>query len=202
MQAFQNRRLVSGTSERPEDQFQPAIPARAILDPAASTFDFSRALPSKGPLPNGTYQIVLTIWDKYGNQAPQSSVNVTVNNPAPAKVSATPHVYDWEDQVQVDPATNMPYTEGLIPGEHIGITFGALTTSIYELILQRREFSRLDGGEVDDNPIVIAQLPRGVGTRTALPRFNDETIRSGVQYEYRAVSVHNNGAIQNGDWAP
>ena len=101
VQAFRNRQLISGTSERPEDQFQPTIPARAIIG-SDSFFDFNRALPSKGPLPNGTYTITVTIWDKYGNQS-QLSANITITNTLPAKVAATPHVYDWEGQVQKRP---------------------------------------------------------------------------------------------------
>ena len=91
-----NRRFVTGTSDRPEEPFR----ARAVLGDDLS-FTFNRtAENSLGPVKNGTYTVVVTLWDAYGNRSEERSTSVSVTNTAPAAVAVTPRVYNHLDQVQ------------------------------------------------------------------------------------------------------
>ena len=180
--------IVSGTSDRREDQYNTRWPRAVIGNQGA--FVLNRTLPSKGPVANGTYNVVLTIWDRYGNQAPQREQSVTVNNTAPPTVVVVPRVYDHNDVLQ-------PGTSGLIEGMYVGIGMTGVTTAIHEVRLERRQFSNLYF-PLDDVEEVIATLPRG--TASSLPRWNDETVIDGVEYSYRAVSVAANGAETEGAW--
>ena len=183
---------VTGTSERPSDQYVPERYARAILGDDTS-FTLNRDLPSKGPVDNGTYDVVLTIWDIYGNQSDASEVEVTVNNTAPPAVTTTPRIYDESDVVQTG-------TQGYIPGDYPGITFGGITTTIHQVLLRRREFARQDGAELQDEPVTIATLP--TAGRTTLERWNDYEAKPATLYEYSAISEAVTGARTQGTWSP
>ena len=183
---------VTGTSERPEDQYVPQRYARAILGDETS-FTLNRDLPSKGPVDNGTYTVVLTLWDIYGNETDASEVEVTVNNTAPPAVTVTPRIYNEADVLQ-------PGTSGYIPGDYPGISFAGITTAINRVLLQRREFERRDGAELQDEPVTIAILP--TAGRTTLDRWNDDDAKPNTLYEYSAISEAITGARTQGTWSP
>ena len=180
--------FVTGTSDRP------ATPDHARAVPGDLTsFTFNRTQQySLGPVRNGTYRVVLTLWGAYGDESEQNSDSVTVNNTAPTAPAITPRVYDHNDQVQ-------PGTTGLIPGEYVGIAFGAVT-GLHAVRLERRDFSRTDGRELQDDPQQVALLP--LGEATSLDRFNDYLVDDGTEYEYRPVAIAPTGAETEGGWVP
>ena len=190
------RKFITGTTDG-----QSTDHARALLG-AALTWTADRSANSLGPPPNGTWQVVLTLWDIDGNEV-QRAVNVQVANTAPADdmVSIAPRVYDHNHLIVNDPATGMPAVTGLHPGAYVGvgITFTS-TAGLWGVRLERREFSRSDGLDADDEPRQVAELP--LGTATALGRFSDDEADHGVEYQYRAIAVAVNGAETTGDWTP
>ena len=186
VQIYEGRRFVSGTSDRPETRDH----ARAVIGDDLS-FTLNRTAPALGPVPNGTYRVRVTIWDRYGNQDADETT-VTVNNTAPTAVAVTPRVYDHRDMVQ-------PGTSGLIPGEYVGVAFGTIPAGLHAVRLERQDFSRTDGRELAEAS-QVAFLP--LGTSTSLARFNDYQVDHGAQYEYRAVAIAANGAEADGAWTP
>ena len=196
VQVFDDRgRFVTGTSDRPSDPSH----ARALPGDAL-TWTANRAAGSLGPVKNGTYNVVVTLWDIGGNET-QRSASVTVTNTAPpsAATTITPRIYDHQHRIVNDPATGMPATSGLHPGEYVGVGFGTVT-GLWGVRLERVEFSRRDGRLRDDEPQQIGLLP--LGTATALERFNDYEVDDGVEYNYRATAISLQGAETVGSWTP
>ena len=194
VQVFDDRRrFITGTSDRPEEPFR----ARAVPGDDTS-FTFNRtAEHSLGPVPNGTYTVVVTLWDAHRNQSEERSTTVTVTNTAPAAVTVTPRVYDRLDQVQT--GADGRQDQGLIAGEYVGIAFGTVT-GLHAVRLERRDFSREDGRNLEDEAQQVAYLP--LGAATSLRRWNDDLVDDRVEYQYRAVSVAPSGAETVGAWAP
>ena len=182
-----NGAFVSGTSDRPETRDH----ARAVQGDNL-TFTLNRTAPSLGPVKNGSYNVVVTLWDRYGTQSTPRADDITVTNTAPTAVAVTPRVYDHQDQVQVG-------TSGLIEGEYVGVAFGTVT-GLHSVRLERRDFSRTDGRQLEDEAQTIALLP--LGTATALTRHNDYLVDHGTQYEYRSVAIATSGAETEGAWTP
>ena len=134
-----NGRFVSGTSDRAGDP-RPR-PRRSGRQPLFRSQPHRTQ--SLGPVKNGDYNVVVTLWDKYGTQSTPRADDITVANTAPAMVAVTPRVYDHEDMVQ-------PGTSGLIEGEYIGVGFGTVTGPPFSVRLERRDFSRTDGRQLED----------------------------------------------------
>ena len=183
---LQDGRFVTGTTDGLADDHARALRGSDL------TWTANRSDNSLGPVPNGTYDVEVTIWDPFGNET-QDITPVTVNNTLPTAVAVTPRVYDLDGVLQ-------PGTSGLIAGDYVGVAFGAIPTGLHEVRLERREFSRRDGRTLRDEPITRAVLP--LGTATSLARFNDLEVSDGVQYEYRAVAASLSGAERPGDWTP
>ena len=188
-----NRRFVTGTSDRPEEPFR----ARAVLG-SGTSFTFNRTGEnSLGPVPNGTYTVVLTLWDAYGNRSEERSTSVTVTNIAPAAVTVTPRVYNHLDQVQT--GADGRQDRGLIAGDYVGVAFGSVS-GLHAVRLERRDFTRSDGRDLQDEAQQVAYLP--LGAATALRRWNDDLVDDQVEYQYRAVSIAPSGAETEGAWTP
>ena len=165
-------------------------------DPLTRTF---------GGVDNGDYVIRARILDRWGNQSPLFAYNLNVSLTAPRAATATPRVYDENDQIVINPATNQAYTEGFVPGLYMGITLTEVASATAALpsylFVQRREFLREDGAEPNLTPVDLPRRVRMTQDGT-YPLITDNGFEEGVQYEYRAVAVRNPGISTYGDWTP
>ena len=165
-------------------------------DPATRTF---------GRIDNGDYVIRGRMRDRWGNESPLFVTTLTVSGTEPLTVNATPAVYDLNDMVVIDPATNMPYTEGLVRGRYVCISLEEVADSTKGLPsfveVQRREYERLGGAPVSDEIVTIPGRYR-VNQQGNYPLVLDRGLELDVQYEWRAVSFRNPGIQVFGPWSP
>ena len=186
------------TSPDPDDRFRRG-PARWVQgDNTLFVFSTSEDRASD-IVRNGNYIVRMKIRDRReleSNtlQRPQTGSH-TVNNPGPPAATIVPRVYNIRGEVQSG-------SSGLIPGAWIGIgtTLGSGGVAAASARLERRETSRSGGREINDEPIVIADLPLASGA--AIAEWPDQTVLAGAEYEYRAVTESRVGGETFGAWTP
>ena len=206
-----------------------------------------------GLLPNGDYTIRLRVIDIYGNQVGPQSFNFSVNRAGgtTTPVSTTlppgsdaqtiavvpvPRVYTADGTLTTTANTGLAdVTQGLIPGQSIGLSVNVVGTVpsrddlrdvvgsegevVNILVVQRREFSRVSGGDVDRSPRIVSGRifinTIGGSAGAFFPTFRvlnddggvdaiffDHQLESGVEYQYRCVWINKFSNRSYSTWVP
>lgn len=163
-------------------------------DPLTQTFG--------GLAGNGDYVARGQVEDRWGNASVSfQSSTVTVNLPEPQIVDCAPRVFDENDVAQ--PA-GAEASQGVIPGVYIGMGFTERSEPgkglPSHIQIQRREFSH-PNRDPDTTPITFPQRLR-ITQSGVYPTFRDYTCETGVQYEYRTMSIRNPGITAFSPWTP
>ena len=206
-----------------------------------------------GLLPNGDYTVRLRVIDIYGNQVGPQSFNFSVNRAGgtTTPVSTTlppgsdaqtiavvpvPRVYTADGTLTTTANTGLAdVTQGLIPGQSIGLSVNVVGTVpsrddlrdvvgsegevVNILVVQRREFSRVSGRDVDRSPRIVSGRifinTIGGSAGAFFPTFRvlnddggvdaiffDHQLESGVEYQYRCVWINKFSNRSYSTWVP